>query len=124
MWKYLVFFMMVLEFGSCEEQPAKLAKRPRQRLDTIHEIFEFMKLALKGKAATPFRAPAGLELIPIDPKTGQRAAYGDENVILEAFKPGEQPPEEGYVIGENLGPSSGDNAVIEGGLTTGTGGLY
>jgi len=87
-------------------------------------VAEFMKLALKGKAATPFRAPAGLELIPIDPKTGKRAAYGDENVILEAFKPGEQPPEEGYVIGENVGPTSGDNAVIEGGLTTGTGGLY
>ena len=25
-------------------------------------------------------------------KTGQRAAYGDPNVILEAFKPGEGPP--------------------------------
>ena len=83
-----------------------------------------MKLALKGKAVTPFRAPAGLQLIPIDPKTGARAAYGDENVILEAFKPGEEPPEEAFVIGEDLGPQSGDDAVIEGGLTTGTGGLY
>ena len=39
-------------------------------------VAEFMKLALKGKAATPFRAPAGLQLIPIDPKSGARAAYG------------------------------------------------
>ena len=67
---------------------------------------------------------AGIELIPIDPNTGQRAAYGDENVILEAFKPGEQPSQGGYVIGEKLGPASGNDAVIEGGLTTGTGGLY
>lgn len=87
-------------------------------------VAEFMKLALKGKAASPFRAPAGLELIPIDPKTGRRAAYGDENVILEAFKPGESPSEDSIVIGDSIGPSSGDDAVIEGGLTTGTGGLY
>ncbi len=87
-------------------------------------VANFMKMALKGKAATPFRVPAGIELIPIDPTTGQRAAYGDENVILEAFKPGEQPPNEAYIIGENLGHASGDDAVIEGGLTTGTGGLY
>ena len=44
--------------------------------------------------------------------------------FLKLFKPGEEPPEEGFVIGENLGPQSGDAAVIEGGLTTGTGGLY
>ncbi len=87
-------------------------------------VADFMKLALKGKAAIPFRVPAGIELIPIDPKSGQRAAYGDENVILEAFKPGEQPSEQAFVIGENLGPSTGEGAVIEGGLTTGTGGLY
>ena len=87
-------------------------------------VADFMKLALKGKSATPFRAPAGIEFIPVDPKTGKRASYGDENVILEAFKPGEQPPEEDYVIGEGVGPSTGDDAVIEGGLTTGTGGLY
>ena len=87
-------------------------------------VANFMKMALKGQPATPFRVPAGIELIPIDPNTGQRAAYGDENVILEAFKPGEQPPEESYIIGEGDAPASGNEAVIEGGLTTGTGGLY
>ena len=87
-------------------------------------VAHFMKLALKGKPATPFRVPAGIELIPIDPNTGQRAAYGDENVILEAFKPGEQPPDEAIVIGEGLAPATGSDAVIQGGLTTGTGGLY
>ncbi len=87
-------------------------------------VASFMKLALKGKPATPFRVPAGIELIPIDPNTGKRAAYGDANVILEAFKPGQEPPDEAIVIGEGAAPASSSEAVIEGGLTTGTGGLY
>jgi penicillin-binding protein 1A len=87
-------------------------------------VGDFMKMALRDKPATPFRVPSGVQLIPIDPTTGQRAAYGDPNVILEAFKPGEDPATETIVIGANSAPADGDAAVIEGGLTTGTGGLY
>jgi penicillin-binding protein 1A len=87
-------------------------------------VADFLSLALRDKAATPFRVPSGVQLIPIDPATGQRAAYGDPNVILEAFKPGEGPPDETVVIGANTAPADGEAAVIEGGLTTGTGGLY
>jgi penicillin-binding protein 1A len=87
-------------------------------------VADFMKMALRDKPATPFRVPSGVQLIPIDPTTGQRAAYGDPNVILEAFKPGEDPAVETVVIGANSAPVDGDAAVIEGGLTTGTGGLY
>jgi penicillin-binding protein 1A len=82
----------------------------------------FLKNALRDKPATPFRVPAGVQLIPIDPQTGQRAAYGDPNVILEAFKPGEGPPQDTVVIG--VGDGSGNASITEGGLTTGTGGLY
>jgi penicillin-binding protein 1A len=87
-------------------------------------VADFLKLALKDKPATPFRVPSGVQLIPIDPASGQRAAYGDPDVILEAFKPGEGPPDETVVIGANSAPVDGEAAVIEGGLTTGTGGLY
>ncbi|HEY7763643.1 MAG TPA: penicillin-binding protein 1A [Aestuariivirgaceae bacterium] len=87
-------------------------------------VADFLKLALKDKPATPFRVPSGVQLIPIDSATGQRAAYGDPNVILEAFKPGEGPADETIVIGANTAPADGEAAVIEGGLTTGTGGLY
>jgi len=87
-------------------------------------VRHFMQLALKGKPATPFRVPAGIQLIPIDSKTGTRAAYGDKNVILEAFKPDEEPPEKTFYISGDAIPQSGEAAVIEGGLTTGTGGLY
>ncbi|VAV91203.1 Multimodular transpeptidase-transglycosylase [hydrothermal vent metagenome] len=87
-------------------------------------VRQYMELALKGKPATPFRVPAGIQLIPINSKSGTRAAYGDENVILEAFKPGEEPPEKTILISGDAIPQSGEAAVIEGGLTTGTGGLY
>jgi hypothetical protein len=77
-------------------------------------------------------------LIPINPKSGKRGTYGEDNVILEAFKPGEQPPERARLVtggdalassGINVGSyndtgDTGSAAVSEGGLTTGTGGLY
>jgi penicillin-binding protein 1A len=58
-----------------------------------------MKAALADKPAVPFRVPAGIKLIRVDPRTGMRAAPGASNVILEAFKPGSAPPDNYSVIG-------------------------
>ena len=63
-------------------------------------VADFMKLALKDKPATPFRVPRAIELIPIDAKTGKRAIFGQPGVILEAFKPGDEPPDSTKIIGE------------------------
>ena len=52
---------------------------------------DFMKAALDGKPAVPFRIPPGIQLIRVNRKTGFRAAPGEPNAILEAFKPGTQP---------------------------------
>jgi penicillin-binding protein 1A len=95
-------------------------------------VADFMQLALKDKPATPFRVPKGIELMPINVKSGQRDLFGEAGVILEAFKPGDEVPESTKVIGEGGAESAaaaprkdaGSEAVIEGGLTTGTGGLY
>jgi penicillin-binding protein 1A len=98
-------------------------------------VTDFMRMALHDKPATPFRVPKGIELIPINVKTGQRDLFGEEGVILEAFKPGEEPPAKTTVIGDEVvsadapievgtPPPPESEAVIEGGLTTGTGGLY
>ncbi len=89
---------------------------------------DFMKLALASQNNIPFRVPSGMQFIPINPATGQRSALGDEEYILEAFKPGEGPNDEFFVIGA-------DGTIIElpaattapgqtEALTTGTGGLY
>lgn len=86
---------------------------------------DFMTVALKDKPATPFRVPAGIKLIRVDPKTGMRA--GGEGGILEAFKPGTAPPDSYSVIGAagdgsaplSVGPGAGGRAI-----GSGTGGLY
>ena len=103
-------------------------------------VADFMRLALREQPATPFRVPRAIELIPIDANTGQRAIFGDEGVILEAFKPGEEPSElnQDYRRGfgfryrrpfiwggqQIVAPFQNEKPVEEGGLTTGTGGLY
>jgi penicillin-binding protein 1A len=62
-------------------------------------VRDFMKVALADKPAVPFRVPAGIKLIRIDPRTGVRAGPGDQRIILEAFKPGTAPPDNYSVIG-------------------------
>jgi penicillin-binding protein 1A len=106
-------------------------------------VADFMRFALRDQPATPFRVPRAIELIPIDANTGQRAVFGQDGVILEAFKPGDEPPENTKIIGEDVAsagqvppPGEGQQLVppaplgevqqpVQGGdLTTSGGGLY
>ncbi len=54
---------------------------------------DFMKMALAGKPAVPFRVPPGIKFVRINRKTGLRARPGDPDAILEAFKPNNEPQE-------------------------------
>ncbi|WP_114009648.1 penicillin-binding protein 1A [Cohaesibacter intestini] len=86
---------------------------------------DFMKVALADQPKKPFPVPEGLQLIPIDRRTGLRESASGEGVILEAFKPGTAPPDSYSIIGftEDMGrPVSAQEA--ERALTQGTGGLY
>ncbi len=89
-------------------------------------VKDFMKVALADKPAVPFRVPAGIKLIRIDPKTGMRAGPGDQRVILEAFKPGTAPPDNYAVIGvtDAEGRPLGVSPEADRAVRTGTGGLY
>ena len=107
-------------------------------------VADFMKLALKDKAAIPFRVPRAIELIPINAVNGKRAIFGAEGTILEAFKPGDEPPETSRTIGQTAsngdapaGTKTGGVVLVpahkvapaaqptqDGGLTSGGGGLY
>jgi penicillin-binding protein 1A len=87
---------------------------------------DFLKLALADKPAIPFRIPAGIKLVRIDPKTGMRATPGGPT-ILEAFKPGTAPSDDYSVIG--VADSDGRSAAISADadrtlIRPGTGGLY
>jgi len=60
---------------------------------------DFMQMALEDRSAVPFRQPEGIKLIRVNAKTGLRAQEGDENVIMEAFKPGNEPPDPFSYVG-------------------------
>jgi penicillin-binding protein 1A len=62
-------------------------------------VRDFLKVALADKPAVPFRVPAGIKLIRIDPKSGMRAGPGAERAVLEAFKPGTAPYDHYAVVG-------------------------
>ena len=56
---------------------------------------DFMTMALANKPAVPFRQPPGIKIARVDPKTGLRSPGG----IEEAFKPDEEPDDQGSIIG-------------------------
>jgi penicillin-binding protein 1A len=94
-------------------------------------VRDFLKDALAGKPAVPFRVPPGIKLVRVDLKTGLRAGPGTEKPILEAFKPGTAPPDNYSVVGgmgddgSGRGPSGYVSPEAERAVrSSGTGGLY
>ena len=59
----------------------------------------FMKAALVGKRAVPFRIPPGVKLMRVSLRTGLRSTGGEPDAIVEAFKPNEDPDDAYSVIG-------------------------
>ena len=87
---------------------------------------EFMKVALKDAPPKEFQVPPGIELIPIDRRTGLRAQGSGEGVILEAFKPGTAPPSTYSIIGyqDQMGVPQSISPEADRAVARGTGGLY
>jgi penicillin-binding protein 1A len=83
---------------------------------------DFMRVALKDKPAAPFRVPAGIKLIRVDPATGLRS--GGEGAFLEAFKPGTAPPDSYAISGGANGLKGNIAPAADRAVGTGTGGLY
>ena len=52
---------------------------------------DFMKKVLGNSPDLPFRRPAGIKLISVNPKTGFKVNSNQKGSILEAFKPGQLP---------------------------------
>ncbi|MGL4439152.1 MAG: penicillin-binding protein, partial [Bosea sp. (in: a-proteobacteria)] len=83
------------------------------------------RAALKDKPDAPFRVPANIKLIPVDPRSGMRSS--GQGSFLEAFKPGTAPPDSYSIIG--LSGASGRRGInvspdAERNVGAGTGGLY
>jgi penicillin-binding protein 1A len=86
---------------------------------------DFMKFALADKPAIPFKIPAGIKMVRVDPKSGMRAGPGDR-AILEYFKPGTAPPDNYSVMGVADADGRSLMAPPDAGdiMRPGTGGLY
>jgi len=102
------------------DRPRSLGRNEEGSSVAVPIFRDFMKEALAGEPAVPFRTPAGIRLVRVNRDTGVLAKYGDKKVILEAFKPGTE-------------PRAGQLAVLDGSLEvgktkstirSGTGGIY
>jgi penicillin-binding protein 1A len=90
-------------------------------------VKNFMKVALANKPPVPFRVPAGVKLVRVDPRSGTRVGPGSP-AILEAFKPGTAPPD-GYAYADYEGESRPGRAWSvtpddDRAIRRGPGGLY
>ncbi|MEC9367660.1 MAG: penicillin-binding transpeptidase domain-containing protein, partial [Pseudomonadota bacterium] len=84
---------------------------------------DFMKMAMADKPAIPFRVPPGIKFIRVNPASGLRAGPSDSSAIMEAFKPGTQPPEAYSTVEQSEG-GGGRLFSPSGSLISGPGGLY
>ncbi len=73
------------------DNPATLGKRETGSSVAAPIFRDFMSKALYKKPDVPFRRPAGIKLIKVNPKTGLLSKSNSKNYIIEAFKPGQMP---------------------------------
>src|SRR5690606_26905947 len=113
------------------DQPRSLGKGATGGGLSAPVFKEFMAAALEGEPKVDFRVPEGMTVLPIDRKTGMRAAAGQPGVIMEAFKPGTGPADTYQVIGmDAFGGLEGEeraNAIspqARQAISSGGGGLY
>ncbi|MEP9353662.1 penicillin-binding protein 1A [Xanthobacter sp. KR7-65] len=104
------------------DKPRPMGKGSTGGLISAPIVRDFMKVALADRPALPFRVPAGIKLVRIDRKSGQRTSAGDGNAILEGFKPGTAPPDSYSVVGYSSGEGAQPEPVYP--TTRSGGGLY
>lgn len=73
------------------DEPRSLGPRETGSSVAAPIFAEFMKAALAGVPARPFRIPNGVRLARVRLSDGRPAQFGDTDVIWEAFRPKTQP---------------------------------
>ena len=103
------------------DTPIPLGKRETGSSVAAPIFRDFMRAALAGKPAIPFRIPPGVRMVRVNSKTGRLARSGEKDIILEAFKTGTEPTGEAEILeGESWSPT-GAGVVLP---KSGTGSLY
>ena len=106
------------------DDPIPLGRRETGSSVAAPIFRDFMKEALAGQPAIPFRIPPDIRLVRVNARTGLPARSGDRSVILEAFKEGSGPGEENSVIEGQGWSGATTDPSLSGAPSTGTGGLY
>ncbi|OYQ32650.1 penicillin-binding protein [Niveispirillum lacus] len=115
------------------DQPRSMGDHESGSTIAVPIVKDFMTAALKDAPATPFRVPPGLQMVRVDPETGQPASPGQRNAIWEGFIPGTEPKgQQGVLDGGDAGAGfvqgQPAGAAIPGQpqptVGTGTGGVY
>lgn len=94
------------------DTPRPLGRRETGSAIAAPIFKEFMTQALAGKPAIPFRVPPNIRLFRVEANSGHLARRGDKNVILEAFRPGNEPTGAATIIdGSDASFGQGTSAV-------------
>ncbi len=68
------------------DEPSSLGKYETGSRTAMPIFKDFVKSAIKKDSARPFKIPKGIKMLVVNSKTGERASYNDESIIIEAFK--------------------------------------
>ena len=77
------------------DTPRPLGKRETGSTAAVPIFKQFMEDALEDAPKIPFRRPNGVTVIPVHAETGVRVAASDKKAVLEVFKPGQMPVQNG-----------------------------
>ena len=85
------------------DEPRTLGAHDTGGVVSIPVFRRFVRTALKDQPLIPFRVPAGIRFVRVNHKTGKPASPKDRDVIMEAFKSGEdwQGKIKGYIDGSD-----------------------
>lgn len=100
------------------DQPKTLGKGETGGKVAAPIFREFMRKALAGSPAVPFRVPSGIKFVRIDQESGLPASSNSKHVLVEAFRIGTEPNVGSEYIRDN---KKFDSKSI---LIEGVGGLY
>ena len=85
------------------DEPRTLGAHDTGGVVTTPVFRDFVRTALKDQPLIPFRVPAGIRFVRVNHKTGKPASPKDRDVVMEAFKSGEnwQGKIKGYIDGSD-----------------------
>ncbi len=68
------------------DEPSSLGKYETGARTAMPIFKNFVKNSVEKDNARPFKTPRGIKMLVVNSKTGARASYNDESIIIEAFK--------------------------------------